>query len=344
MDINRVGVRSQLNIMRILMVTSQLPTSNKPRTLAFVARQIQSIRDIGLQVELLEIKGVSQLKYLVGISQLWRLLKKADIIHAHYSYCGWLARIQCSLPIAMSFMGDDLLGSPGNDGRATIRSRIEVQINRCFAHFVDAIIVKSEEMARIVAPLKAYIVPNGVDLNAFFPIEIEQARRELGLTLRKKYVLFPGDPDNPRKGFNLAQAAIHIARLHFSEPIEIITLRNIIPERVPLYFNACDAVLMTSLWEGSPNVIKEAMACNVPIISVPVGDVPQLLENVSVSEVCPRDPEEIGRALARILKCGRRSNGRDSIIIKKLDQVTVAHRIHGIYKEVLSGQRKRSDN
>ena len=344
MDVNRVGVRCQLKIMRILMVTSQLPTSNKPRTLAFVARQIQSMRDIGLTVELLEIKGITQLKYIAGISQLWKLLKRADIIHAHYSYCGWLARIQCSLPIVISFMGDDLLGSPGNDGRATIRSRIEVQINRWFAHFVDAIIVKSEEMARIVAPLKVHIVPNGVDLHTFFPIDIEQAKKELGLTMGKKYVIFPGDPDNPRKGFNQALAVISIAQSHFTEQIVVQTLRGIMPEQVPLYFNACDAVLMTSLWEGSPNVIKEAMACNVPIISVPVGDVPQLLENVSVSEVCPRDPEEMGRALARILKCGRRSNGRDSIILKKLDQVTVAHRIHGIYKEVLSGQRKRSDN
>jgi glycosyltransferase involved in cell wall biosynthesis len=330
--------------MRVLMVTSQLPTKNKPRTNAFVTRQIQSMRDIGLSVELLEIKGISQLKYIVGISQIWKLLKKADIIHAHYSYCGWLARIQHSLPIVISFMGDDLLGSPGHDGRATIRSRFEVQANRFFARFVDAVIVKSAEMARVIAPIKTYIIPNGVDLKTFFPMEINHARRDLGLKKGKKYILFPGDPDDPRKGFNLAQAAIHIARLHFSEPIEIITLRNIIPERVPLYFNACDVVLMTSLWEGSPNVIKEAMACNTPIISVPVGDVPQLLENVSVSEVCPRDPEEMGRALARILKCGKRSNGRDSIILKKLDQVTVAHRIHGIYKEVLSGQRNRSDN
>jgi len=326
------------------MVTSQLPTKNKPRTNAFVTRQIQSMRDIGLSVELLEIKGISQLKYIVGISQLWKLLKRADIIHAHYSYCGWLARFQCSLPIVISFMGDDLLGSPRNDGKATIRSRFEVQANRFFARFVDAVIVKSAEMARVIAPIKTYIIPNGVDLKTFFPMEINHARRDLGLKKGKKYILFPGDPDNPRKGFCLARASIDVAQSYIEEPIEVVVLKGIIPERVPLYINACDTVLMTSLWEGSPNVIKEAMACNTPIVSVPVGDVPQLLEDVSVSEICSRDPEVIGCSLARILRCGRRSNGRDSIILKKLDQVTVAQQIHGIYKEVLSGQRKRSDN
>lgn len=325
--------------MRILMITSQLPTGSQPGTLAFVARQIQSLKDIGLHIELLEIKGVPQLKYLAGIIQLWRLLKKADLIHAHYSYCGWLARIQCSLPIVISFMGDDLLGSPGDDGKATVRSRFEVQANRFFARLVDAVIVKSAEMARVVAPIKTHIIPNGVDMQAFFPIDIDRAQRELGLNRGKKYVLFPGDPDNPRKGFCMARAAIGVAQSHIEEPIEVITLKGIIPERVPLYFNACNAVLMTSLWEGSPNVIKEAMACNVPIISVPVGDVEQLLNDVSECEVCPRDPAILGCALAGLLKNGQRSNGRDMVVAKGLDQIAIAHRIKMIYMKVLSGRK-----
>lgn len=322
--------------MRVLMVTTPLPTSARPGSMAPAARQFASMSMVGVDVEILEIKGIKALKYLQCLPRLAAMASSVDLVHAHYGYCGWLARSQFRKPVIVSFMGDDLLGSPDVSGRASLFSRAVVQCDRWFARTADAVIVKSAEMAEIVAPVKAYVIPNGVDLEAFHPMSSAEARARLGLDSHKQYILFPGRPAEPRKGFALAQAVVAKASTLLAQPLEFLTLWGVAPDQVPLYMNACNAMLLTSFWEGSPNVVKEAMACNTPVVSVAVGDVPELLSGVTGSIVCPREADVLARALVTTLKTETRSDGRAALHRKGLDLRSTAQKIKAVYLDVLN--------
>ena len=327
--------------MRVLMITPRLPTPSEPGTMAPVARQIESLRAAGADVDVLEVRGIRRLKYLQSFWRLWRMVPAADLIHAHYGYCGWLARAQIGTPVVVSFMGDDLLGTPDASGRAEPLSRLVVQADRWLARLVDAVIVKSAEMAGVVAPVRCHVIPNGVDLASFRPLDAVAARAMLGWPADARYVLFAGDPANPRKGFALAEAAVAHARTRTAEPIEVAVLADVAPDDVATLMNACDVLLMTSLWEGSPNVVKEAMACDLPIVSVPVGDVPELLDGVEGGTVRPRDPVALGDALVGVLMRPERPPTRAALIHKGLDMESVARRVMAVYREVL-GRREGS--
>lgn len=322
--------------MRILMITVPLPTPTQPNTMAPLARQIDSLRAIGVEVEVLEIKGIPKIKYFQAWPALWTRVASVDLVHAHYGYCGWLGRGQFRKPVVVSFMGDDLLGTPDENGRVEPISKFIVQVDRWFARMVDSVIVKSAEMASVVKPIKAHIVPNGVDLEAFRPMDPGRAKNLLGWPKDKRYILFPGNPDNPRKGFPLAQSAVLKAAALMGQTLELVPLREVAADKVPLYMNACEAMVMTSFIEGSPNVVKEAMACNLPVVSVPVGDVPELLDGVSGYTVCPRDAQMLAEALKNTLTNQPSTKGRTALKCKGLDLESVAQKLVTIYNDVLA--------
>jgi glycosyltransferase involved in cell wall biosynthesis len=327
--------------LRILVITHPLPTPKEPNRMAPVARQIDSLKAIGVQVGVLQLAGVAKLKYLQSLPSLLAGARSVDLIHAHYGYCGWLARLQLSKPVVVSFMGSDLLGAPNANGRILPFSKLEVLLDCWLAYFVDAVIVKSAEMGKVVAPIEAHIVPNGVDLELFRPMDQFKARSLLGWTEDQHYILFPGNPDLPGKGFFLAQGAVHRASKQVVKPLALIPLKGVPHDHVPIYMNACDAMVLTSFTEGSPNVVKEAMACNLSVISVPVGDVPELLAGVPGYKICPRDAKELSEALVDTIANSRRVDGRTTLKRKGLDLESVARRLVKIYTDVLA-QRKRA--
>src|SRR5919202_5242841 len=124
--------------MRVLMITPPLPAA-RPSSTAPVARQIESLRALGVEVAVLELKGIKKLKYLQALLRLWAVARSPDLIHAHFGYSGWLARSQWSKPVVVSFMGDDLLGTPDAQGRLRALSKVAVQVNRYVARTVDAV-------------------------------------------------------------------------------------------------------------------------------------------------------------------------------------------------------------
>jgi glycosyltransferase involved in cell wall biosynthesis len=322
--------------MRVLMVTAPLPTASRPGTWAAVARQIDSIRSLGVEVEVVQVDGPRGVKYLQALRKLRGRARRADLIHAHYGYCGWVSRLQMRRPVIVSFMGSDLLGVANGSGRITASSRVIVGIDRRLARLVDAVIVKSRQMADLLRPVSAHIIPNGVDLDLFQPLDRQVARKRLGWHDRRLRVLFPGNPAKANKGFPLAQAVVKVASASLGEPVEVVPLSGIAPQRVPLYLSACDAMLMVSYTEGSPNAVKEAMACNLPVVSVPVGDVRELLADVQSSAVRPRDPQLLGLELAVLLKGSARSNGREVVQARGLDLSSVARRVTAVYRRVLA--------
>jgi glycosyltransferase involved in cell wall biosynthesis len=317
------------------MITPELPSADCPGSMAPTARQIESLREAGVDTAVVDMRGIPKLKYLQAIPRVRALARSVDLVHAHFGYCGWLAKLQSRVPIVVSFMGDDLLGTPKATGELEWFSRQMVRLNRRLATFADAVIVKSREMAEVIAPVEPDIIPNGVDLRAFQPRDRHTARRQLGLASESRIVLFPGNPHNPRKGHALAAAAVRCASERLGEEIQLLPLWGIRPDQVATYMNACNAMLLTSLIEGSPNVVKEAMACNLPLVAVPVGDVAELLENVPGYAVCPRDANSLGEQLVQTLTSSNAIGGRDAIISKALDLESIAQRVLAVYRKVL---------
>jgi len=319
------------------MVTPPLPDANNPGSMAPAARQIESLREFGVEPVIADMRGIPKLKYLQAIPRIRRLARGCDLVHAHFGYCGWLARMQRSVPLVLSFMGSDVYGDTLAGGKPGWFSGSVAWINRnMLAQRVDQVLVKSQMMADLIAPVPATVIANGVDVKTFSPADMQLSRRKIGLDPHKRYVLFPGNPENPRKGFPTAQAALEVANSQLDEPAEMVKLWGIPPAEVAVYMNACDAMFMVSLAEGSPNVVKEAMACNRPIVGVPVGDVQWLLEGVAGCHVGARDPQQLGSKLAAILQNpGLEVGGRRRIEEYQLDLSSVARRVCQVYQRAL---------
>jgi len=321
-------------LIRVLALSSSLPSEGK-LTMAPLVRQIESLRKAGVQVQTLSVTGTRRVKYLQAVPKVRAHARDVDLIHAHYGFCGWLAKASPRVPVVLSLMGSDILGAPDWEGRTPLRSRLEVLVTRRVVPMMDAIIVKSAEMADVLGNVSATIIPNGVDIDAFRPMDRASARELLGWPSEDPVVLFPGNPNLARKGFPLASAAVDVASRHLGRTIRIEPLAGVAPDLVPTYMNASDVMVMTSLREGSPNVVKEAMACDLPVVSVPVGDVETLLRNAPGYGVFDRDPAQLGAAVAECLRDPPVVAGRTALLKKGLDAESVARRIIAVYERVL---------
>jgi glycosyltransferase involved in cell wall biosynthesis len=181
-------------------------------------------------------------------------------------------------------------------------------------------------------PFDAVLIPMGVDLAMFKPAPREEARKQLGLPPDKRLVLFVAHPLNYIKRYDLAQAAVQLLRLD-SPDVDLIAVYQAPHETVPTYMNACDALVLTSTYEASPCVIKEAMACNLPIVSVNVGDVAERIDGVEGCYLCEPTPQDIAAKLRRVLQDGHRPDSRAKIA--ELSLQNVGRRVIAVYQDVL---------
>ena len=322
--------------MRVLFVAGAMPSPGKPGTLAPVARQIESLAPHLDSYGILEITGRPIVKYIRAISEISRKSSNYDLVHAHYGLCGFSAVRGSRIPVVISLMGSDIQNSPDRSGlSARIRIIWEHMVSRYACKRAESVIVKNRKMAERIASVDSVVVPNGVNTLSFAPVEKREARARLGLKQEETLVLFGGNPSDMNKNYPLAETALKIVRETLGRSIKCIPLKGIKPDAVPLHMNACDCMLFTSLEEGSPNVVKEAMACNTPIVSVPVGDTEYLLNGVEGCRLCPYDPADLASALAEILKRGAPSEGRQAINDRKLDMESVARRILAIYRHIV---------
>jgi glycosyltransferase involved in cell wall biosynthesis len=145
-------------------------------------------------------------------------------------------------------------------------------------------------------------------------------------------VLFNAGQEPARKGLIMAQEAMKIVRAQLPRA-QLFVASDVQPDAMPFYYRAADVLLSASLREGSPNVVKEALACNLPVVSTPVGDVEERLVGVKPSFVVPRNAQAIADALVQILRDRKRSNGRENVMHLCQDQV--AQRVLAVYKSVL---------
>jgi len=331
--------------IRVLMVTSEWPRESWGGTATFIPRQAEFLRAAGVHVDVFQFRGRQRAwNYARAWADVRRRLRTGayDLVHAQFGQSGLVALPRPKrVPLIVTLRGDDLLGMlDDTDGRLTLGGRLLARLTRFVARRADAVIVVSEHMKGFLdAGVEAHVIPSGLDLARFRPMPRAEARARLGLPHDRRLVLFVGRPDLARKRADLAKRAVGLVDPALRA--DFVLGWGVPHADIPVYMNACDALVFTSIQEGSPNVVKEALACDLPVVSVAVGDVPERLRGVDNCELCPDDrPETIARALERILQRDARCNGRAAVT--PLAEEAMTQRVVALYQSILDGRGARA--
>lgn len=306
--------------MRILVVASY----NKGRFAPFIVEQSESLKKGGCEVLFFGLKGTGMRGYLSNLSLLKRRIDdcKPDVVHAHYGLSGLLANMQRKVPVVTTYHGSDI-----NDKKVWPFSRLAMQLSAW------NIFVSQKTLEKAKPKFKYTLVPCGLDLTALQLTERLEARRKMHLDETKRIVLFSGAFDNQVKDAALAKQSV--ALLEDKEDTELIELKGYSREQVTLLMCASDTLLMTSVSEGSPQVVKEAMACGCPIVSVDVGDVKERTKGLGgcfVSE--KRDAVELADLLRKAFEFQGKTDGRQRLVLDGLENGQVATKIMRVYQNV----------
>lgn len=319
--------------MHVLMLTSEWPTPERPEVAPFVVRQVNFLRRQGISVDVVPVQGHKRPDiYLRAWRQVRALLRWGawDLVHAQWAQSA-LTCLPAGLPLVVTFRGSDVQGIPGKKHRRTLPGWVLQRVARSVARVASEAIVVAERMVDLLPRREYHVIPSGIDLDLFRPCPREEARARLGLNPAGRYILFAGAPGNPVKRYSLARAAVD--SLDAAYGAELIVARGIDPSLIPVYMNACDALLLTSVHEGSPNVVKEALACNLPVVSTDVGDVAERIRNVDGCALCNSQPNALATALAGVLDRGQRVSGREAV--KSLDESLLTRRVISVYESAL---------
>jgi glycosyltransferase involved in cell wall biosynthesis len=328
------------------MVTSEWPAPGVNVTSHFIKRQADFLGAAGVDVTVFPFRGrKNPFNYLTNWVRLQARMRRErfDLVHAQFGQSGLLV-LPKRLPLVVTFRGSDLLGTVSDKTRRHLKvSALHQYLSRMVAACSDAVIVVAEHMkAQLPSSIDAQVIPSGIDLNLFRPTDTTVAREKLGLPADERLVLFVGRTNHGRKRGFIAEQALDI--LNRTLPARLVVAWAIPHTDVPLYMSACDALVFTSMQEGSPNVVKEALACNLPIVSVQVGDVESRIKGVENCELCTDDdPATIAAALERVLLRGVRTDGRETVL--SLDENIITQKVIATYEAVLArGEAPRASS
>ncbi len=229
-------------------------------------------------------------------------------------------------------MGDDIIGANRKDGSYTLGSKMFSIINKLLSKYCyNYCIVKSEGMyKKLKLTKKVSIIPNGVDISEFKPVKSSEAFSETNFDPLKKHILFVTNPSRVEKNFILAKEAMDI--LGKDCILEVLT--DIPNEKLRYFYSIADTLLLTSFHEGSPNVVKEAMACNCPVVSTPVGDVEWLFGGVPGHYISSFVASDVSNKIANAIsfrESRKFTEGRNRILELNLDNENVAKKILEVY-------------
>ncbi|PGF17323.1 glycosyl transferase [Natrinema sp. CBA1119] len=296
----------------------------------FMVQQMDALEERGVSFTTMSVAGEidaetdrSPVDYIRTVPEIIREAGNGyDLIHAHYGLTGPIALAQLRKPVVLSLWGSDVHGPVA-------------PVSRASAPLCDEVVVMSEEM-RAVLGRDCRVIPDGVDLETFRPEPRDRARARVGWDddVDAYEVLFPYSPARGVKNYSRAERVVTVADNLLERPVRLRTVSGVDHDAVPDYMNAADALLLTSHSEGSPNSVKEALACNLPVVAVDVGDVRERLAGVEPSRVAASD-EELVRGLIDVLESGERSNGREAAREVSIDRT--ADRMLEVY-EAVAGQ------
>lgn len=312
--------------MRILIVCKanfEPSELNFQKNRAYIYDQFVGLKKHIHTVDVFFLRGTGILSYVKGAFELKKFLKNReyDIVHAHYGYCGFTAGLVSRFPVVVTYHGTD------------INEKVSNLISSFSILFARWNIFVSEELYQ-----KAFwrpktnfsIIPCGVDLDIFKPVDIENKELKKDLGRKKIEILFSSAFSNKIKNFPLANESFLLLN---DFDATLIELSNKTRKEVAEMLNRCDILLLTSFSEGSPQIIKEAMACNCPIVSTDVGDVKKIIGQTKGCFVTKFDKFEIVEKMRIILEKGDRSDGRK--FVGEFSNQLIVQKILDVYRQVL---------
>jgi glycosyltransferase involved in cell wall biosynthesis len=308
--------------MKVLALTNMYPSAAEPWFGCFVKDQLDAVRDAGVDVEVFAFDGRRhKTEYGRAATALRRRVSANgfDIVHAHYGLSGAVALTQRRVPVVTTIWGTDA-------GYVAWQGRVSWLVAR-----MTRPIFVSRHNAHALGLPSATVIPSGIDTTFFAPMARAEARAKLGLG-DGRYVLFPGSRAVRRKRADLFDAAC--AELGKDGPdVETLALQGYTRDEARLVMSAVDVVLMTSDWEGSPLAVKEALSCGTRVVSVHVGDVPEVISGLPGCAIADRDPIALANALRASLSSAEVPNELRSRAMA-YDQREVAKRILAEYEAV----------
>jgi teichuronic acid biosynthesis glycosyltransferase TuaC len=326
---------------RVLFV---IPGEEYGSSMIFARRQAYSLAREGVDVDMFHLHSRTSLREIAAEWLRFRHLVRRTaphIIHAHF---GTVTALFAALaapqkPLVITFRGGDLNPSPSY---ASFGARLRAVTARAFSQLAamragHIVCVSRQLRARVWWRRDVTVLPSGVDPEVFRPEPRDRVRRRLGWSDAERVVMFNAGHSPDGKRLDLANAALALTQDALEGVRMVVLYGEIPPAQMPELFNAADCLLLTSDTEGSPTVIQEALACNLPVVSVDAGDTAERLEGVSWSAIVARDPAAIAAELVRVLEASCRSNGRE-----KLDEFSapkIARELRGIYAGLHAGGR-----
>ena len=320
--------------MKILIVASDKGGRFAP----FIEEQIAALQQEGVQIIRHGVTGHGIMGYLRELPALRRLIRaeRPDIVHAHYGLSGLLANLQRLVPVVTTYHGSDI-----NKPNILRFSRIAMRLS-AFNIFVSkrniSIALSPNRLIASRLQNRYALLPCGVNLTDDQLTSRAEARQALGIADDAKFVLFAGAFDNAVKDAPLAQEALSFASnlSPFASNLILQELRGFSRAEVNLWMCAANCLLLTSKTEGSPQVIKEAMACGCPIVSVDVGDVAERVDGVEGCHIVrTREAKDIAEALSQAIAFEGKTNGREKVLEMGLSNEQVAERLVAIYQSLV---------
>jgi teichuronic acid biosynthesis glycosyltransferase TuaC len=326
--------------LRVLLVSNMYPSEMNPHSGIFVSREARSLERAGVDVIVEPIAGQrGEWDYLASRRRIRSAVRehRPDLIHAHFGYTQ-LATAFHGSPFVVTLYGDDVNGESNGNGGITLRSRAGVLVTQSFSRFARRIVVQSEAMRRRMwdrVRSRCVVLGSGIDDTHFSPGSMNEARQRLGLQPDSLVLAFVNSGRQPTKRLDLAQAT-RDELAGKGQPVELLVAEQVPAEEIRWYYRAADVLLMTSDLEGSPNCVKEALSCGTPVVSVAVGDVPDLLTEPARGAIVERTPAALAAGVERVVTCAPAV--RHSLLPHHLRASVVATRLVEIYRSVLRGE------
>jgi glycosyltransferase involved in cell wall biosynthesis len=309
--------------MKVLIVCSYRNYSPHTHYAApFVYEQAQSLEKFGCEIRYLFVRGGGFRAYFRGTFDIMKTVNKwkPQIVHAHGGLCGTIANMQRKIPVVTTYHGSDI-----NNFKTRFISRFAIRMS-AYNLFVSQSLKEKAKPKRNFA-----LIPCGVDINIFYPMDKNTCRKILGWEKEKKYILFSKEFTDPVKNSSLAFEAVK--NIPNAELVELIGYTR---KQVNELMNACDVMLMTSISEGSPQFIKEAMACKRPIVSTDVGDVKEMTKDIEGCYICSYEPDDVVNKLNQAFAFTNSSDEARKKIKKYYSLTTITQSILSIYEKMLN--------